>query len=189
MKFTYPFKNLKIQSPSSRHTTKIQRSKTKTNQTHFLCNPKKPRTMSPTHSLPLFLLISLLLISTLTSSSDSDRVSELQSLQSRSKTGIIHLDHYFVSRYLTSTKTPRPYYLLIFFDATELHDKLDWEAWVRDWETEREREFRESEWGTERCSKRVREWIEWERKKMTLQLLLADIKLVFYITAWPNVYS
>ena len=144
MKFTYPFKNLKIQSLSSSHTTKIQTSKTKTNQTHSPCNPKKPRTMSPTHSLPL-LLISLLLISTLTSSSDSDRVSELQS---RSKTGIIHLDHHSVSRYLTSTKTPRPYYLLIFFDATELHDKSDWEAWVRDWETERE--FRESEWGTKR---------------------------------------
>ena len=148
MKFTYPFKNPKIQSPSSSHTTKIQRSKTKTNNTHSLCNPKKPRTMSPTHSLPLLLLISLLLISTSTSSSDSDRVSELQSLQSRSKTGIIHLDHHSVSRYLTSTKTPRPYYLLIFFDTTELHDKSDWEAWVRDWETERE--FRESEWGTER---------------------------------------
>ena len=127
MKFTYPFKNLKIQSPTSSHTTKIERSKTKTktNQTHSLCNPKKPRTMSPTHSLPLLLLISLLLISTLTSSSDSYRVSELQSLQSRSKTGIIHLDHHSVSRYLTSTKTPRPYYLLIFFDATELHDKSD----------------------------------------------------------------
>ena len=144
MKFTYPFKNLKIQSPLSRHTTKIQRSKTKTNQTHSLCNPKKPRTMSLTHSLPLLLLISLLLISTLTSSSDSDRVSELQSLQSRSKTGIIHLDHHSVSRYLTS-KSQRPYYLLIFFDAIELHDKSDWEAWVRDWETERESSERVNE--------------------------------------------
>ena len=73
--------------------------------------------MSPTHSLPLLLLISLLLISTSTSASNLDQVSELQS---RSKTGIIHLDDY-----LTSTKTPRPYYLLIFFDAIELHDKSD----------------------------------------------------------------
>ncbi|XP_030973163.1 probable dolichyl-diphosphooligosaccharide--protein glycosyltransferase subunit 3B [Quercus lobata] len=81
--------------------------------------------MSPTHSLPVLLLISLLLISTSTSSSDSDRLSELQSLQSRSKTGIIHLDDHSVSRYLTSTKTPRPYYLLIFFDATQLHDKSE----------------------------------------------------------------
>ena len=78
--------------------------------------------MSPTHSLPLLLLISLLLISTSTNSSNSDQVSELQS---RSKTGIIHLDDHSVSRYLTSTKTPRPYYLLIFFDAAELHDKSD----------------------------------------------------------------
>ena len=66
MKFTYPFKNPKIQSPSSSHTTKIQRSKTKSNQTHSLCNPKKPTTMSLTHSLPLLLLIYLLLISTST---------------------------------------------------------------------------------------------------------------------------
>ena len=111
MKFTYPFKNPKIQSSSSSHTTKIQRSKTKTNQTHSLCNPKKPTTMSPTHSLPLLLLISLLLISTSTSSSNSKRVSELQSLKSRSKTSIIHLDDHSVSLCLTSTKTPRPYYL------------------------------------------------------------------------------
>ncbi|KAF3974355.1 hypothetical protein CMV_002308 [Castanea mollissima] len=50
-------------------------------------------------------------------SSDSDRVLELQS---RSKSSIIHLDDHSVSCYLTSTKTPRPYYLLIFFDATQL---------------------------------------------------------------------
>jgi oligosaccharyltransferase complex subunit gamma len=33
------------------------------------------------------------------------------------------LDDHSVSRFLTSTKTPRPYWLLIFFDATQLHDK------------------------------------------------------------------
>ncbi|KAL0012413.1 hypothetical protein SO802_007521 [Lithocarpus litseifolius] len=65
------------------------------------------------------------IIAGLVSSSDSDRVSELQSLQSRSKSGVIHLDDHSVSRYLTSAKTPRPYYLLIFFDATQLHDKSE----------------------------------------------------------------
>lgn len=57
--------------------------------------------------------------------SDSDRAAELFALQSRSKSGVIHLDDHSVSRFLTSTKTPRSYSVLIFFDATQLHDKSE----------------------------------------------------------------
>ncbi|KAM5588621.1 putative dolichyl-diphosphooligosaccharide--protein glycosyltransferase subunit 3B [Rosa sericea] len=83
-------------------------------------------TMSPIPKLPLSLL--LLLISALlflTASSQSDLVSELQSLQSRSKSGVIRFTDQSVSRFLTSADTPRPYSLLIFFDAAKLHEKSE----------------------------------------------------------------
>ncbi|KAJ4703189.1 Magnesium transporter protein 1 [Melia azedarach] len=68
--------------------------------------------------------ISILLVSTVTAAgSNSDLVSELLSLQSQSKSGVIHLNDHLVSRFLTSTKTPRPYSLIIFFDAQQLHSK------------------------------------------------------------------
>lgn len=79
--------------------------------------------MRPTHLLLLFFL-TLTFLST-SSNSDSDLVSELQSLQSRSQSGVIHLNDHSVSRYLTSTETPRPYWLVVFFDATQLHDKSE----------------------------------------------------------------
>uniref|UniRef100_A0A2N9ITD0 Dolichyl-diphosphooligosaccharide--protein glycosyltransferase subunit 3B n=1 Tax=Fagus sylvatica TaxID=28930 RepID=A0A2N9ITD0_FAGSY len=85
--------------------------------------------MSPTLTPKLLLLfltvISLTLIYASAGSDDSERVSDLEDLQSRSKSGVIHLDDHSVSRFLTSTKTPRPYWLLIFFDATQLHDKSE----------------------------------------------------------------
>ncbi|KAF8030184.1 hypothetical protein BT93_E2580 [Corymbia citriodora subsp. variegata] len=65
----------------------------------------------------------LLLLAPALADSDADRAAELLSLQSRSKSGVIHLDDHSISRFLTSTKTPRSYSLLIFFDATQLHDK------------------------------------------------------------------
>eukprot|EP00262_Sarcandra_glabra_P001634 TRINITY_DN11763_c0_g1_i1.p1 TRINITY_DN11763_c0_g1~~TRINITY_DN11763_c0_g1_i1.p1 ORF type:complete len:339 (-),score=10.19 TRINITY_DN11763_c0_g1_i1:367-1383(-) len=73
-------------------------------------------------TLLLFLLISSL---QLTSSSDSDRVSELLTLQSQSKSGVIHLDDHSLRRYLTAASPPRSYSLLIFFDAHQLRDKPD----------------------------------------------------------------
>ncbi|XP_042507469.1 probable dolichyl-diphosphooligosaccharide--protein glycosyltransferase subunit 3B [Macadamia integrifolia] len=56
------------------------------------------------------------------SESDADRVDELLSLQSISKSGVIHLDDHSLRRFITSAK-PRSYSLVIFFDAVQLHDK------------------------------------------------------------------
>ncbi|PON31995.1 Oligosaccharyl transferase complex, subunit OST3/OST [Parasponia andersonii] len=82
--------------------------------------------MTPFQTLAhLFFFVALFSSATFNvrSDSDSDRVSELLDLQSRSKSGVIHLDDHSISRFLTSVKTPRPYSLLIFFDAVQLHDK------------------------------------------------------------------
>ncbi|XP_004496772.1 probable dolichyl-diphosphooligosaccharide--protein glycosyltransferase subunit 3B [Cicer arietinum] len=57
--------------------------------------------------------------------SNEERTSELLSLQSRSNSGIIRLNDQSLARYITSVKTPRPYSLLIFFDASQLHDKTE----------------------------------------------------------------
>ncbi|XP_030469695.1 probable dolichyl-diphosphooligosaccharide--protein glycosyltransferase subunit 3B [Syzygium oleosum] len=67
----------------------------------------------------------LLLATPAAADSDSDRAAELLALQSRSKSGVIHLDDHSISRFLTSTKPPRSYSLLVFFDATQLHDKSE----------------------------------------------------------------
>ncbi|TKY51110.1 dolichyl-diphosphooligosaccharide--protein glycosyltransferase subunit 3B [Spatholobus suberectus] len=55
--------------------------------------------------------------------SDDERVSELLSLQSRSKSGVIRLNDQSLARFVSSVKTPRPYSILLFFDAAQLHDK------------------------------------------------------------------
>ncbi|OMO76716.1 Magnesium transporter protein 1 [Corchorus capsularis] len=57
--------------------------------------------------------------------SESELVADLLALQSESKSGVIHFDDRAVSRFLTSPKTPRPYSIIIFFDATQLHDKSE----------------------------------------------------------------
>ncbi|KAB2012293.1 hypothetical protein ERO13_D09G069500v2 [Gossypium hirsutum] len=56
---------------------------------------------------------------------ESELVADLLTLQSQSESGVIHLNDRTVSKFITSTKTPRPYSLLIFFDAIPLHDKSD----------------------------------------------------------------
>ncbi|XP_077251337.1 oligosaccharyltransferase complex/magnesium transporter family protein [Tasmannia lanceolata] len=73
--------------------------------------------------LLLSLLLSPFLVKPSSSESDSDRVAELLHLQSRSKSGIIHLDDHSLSRFLATP--PRSYSLLIFFDAEQLRDKPD----------------------------------------------------------------
>ncbi|CAK7351013.1 unnamed protein product [Dovyalis caffra] len=76
--------------------------------------------------LPLLLLTTVLTASLHNTTADSDDlVIELRSLQSQSKSGVIHLNDQLISRFLTSTKTPRPYSLLIFFDAKQLHSKAE----------------------------------------------------------------
>ncbi|XP_074557582.1 putative dolichyl-diphosphooligosaccharide--protein glycosyltransferase subunit 3 [Curcuma longa] len=57
--------------------------------------------------------------------SADDLVAELKSLRSQSPSGVIHLDDRLVSRFLTSVGTPRPYSLLIFFDANQLRSKAE----------------------------------------------------------------
>ncbi|XP_057961337.1 probable dolichyl-diphosphooligosaccharide--protein glycosyltransferase subunit 3B [Malania oleifera] len=59
------------------------------------------------------------------SDSESDPAAELLALQARSKSGVIRLDDHSIKRFLTSVKTPRPYSVLIFFDAAQLHDKQE----------------------------------------------------------------
>lgn len=72
----------------------------------------------------LSLLILMLFLSSAIASDDNDeRVSELLSLQSRSKSGLIRLSDQSLARFLTAVKTPRPYSILLFFDAAQLHDK------------------------------------------------------------------
>ncbi|XP_062089033.1 probable dolichyl-diphosphooligosaccharide--protein glycosyltransferase subunit 3B [Humulus lupulus] len=82
------------------------------------------RTLTLTH-FSLFVVLFSSVTYNVASDSGSDRISELLDLQSRSKSGVIHLDDHSVSRFLTSVKTPRPYSLLLFFDATQLHDKQE----------------------------------------------------------------
>ncbi|KAL5730902.1 putative dolichyl-diphosphooligosaccharide--protein glycosyltransferase subunit 3B [Ranunculus cassubicifolius] len=72
----------------------------------------------------IFTLISTLTLTQSYSESNSDRVIELLHLQSQSKSGVIHLDDRSLNRFLTSAKS-RSYSLLIFFDATQLHDKTE----------------------------------------------------------------
>ncbi|KAK7269982.1 hypothetical protein RIF29_22816 [Crotalaria pallida] len=86
--------------------------------------------MALSRNLPfLFLLItisSFITTSAFDSNHDDDILSELISLRSRSTAGgVIHLNDQSLSRFLTSVSTPRPYSLLLFFDAVQLHDKSE----------------------------------------------------------------
>ncbi|KAJ0983232.1 hypothetical protein J5N97_011487 [Dioscorea zingiberensis] len=71
--------------------------------------------------LPLVLLLAI----SSSASSDDDLVAELVALRARSPSGVIHLDDRAVSRFLTSAPTPRPFSLLVFFDAAQLREKPD----------------------------------------------------------------
>nr|GEX64929.1 probable dolichyl-diphosphooligosaccharide--protein glycosyltransferase subunit 3B [Tanacetum cinerariifolium] len=75
---------------------------------------------------PKLLFLSLLLILTITTtttSTNSDLLIELQSIQSRSPTGVIHLTDSLLRRIIT-TKS-RTFNLITFFDAIQLHDKSE----------------------------------------------------------------
>ncbi|XP_027366468.1 probable dolichyl-diphosphooligosaccharide--protein glycosyltransferase subunit 3B [Abrus precatorius] len=79
--------------------------------------------MAPLGKIPLLILILAFTSAMSSVESNDERVSELLSLQSRSKSGIIRLNDQSLSRFLTSVQTPRPYSILLFFDAAQLHDK------------------------------------------------------------------
>ncbi|KAL7244124.1 hypothetical protein ACSBR1_016373 [Camellia fascicularis] len=85
-----------------------------------------PRSTTHLSLLLLLTLLSLFSLSTSFSSSSSDGsslVSELLTLQSQSDSGVIHLTDTLITHLLQPTTTPRPFSLLIFFDASQLHDK------------------------------------------------------------------
>lgn len=75
---------------------------------------------STTTLLTLFLLF----LATTTATTTSDLISELTHLQSTSPNGVIRLTDHLLSRIL-SLPRPRPFSLLIFFDAAQLHDKSE----------------------------------------------------------------
>uniref|UniRef100_A0A7N0TMX6 Dolichyl-diphosphooligosaccharide--protein glycosyltransferase subunit 3B n=1 Tax=Kalanchoe fedtschenkoi TaxID=63787 RepID=A0A7N0TMX6_KALFE len=70
-------------------------------------------------------LLILLAISAAAALSDEERVADLLSLQSRSPSGVIHLDDNSIRRYLASAKPPRSFSILLFFDAVQLYDKSE----------------------------------------------------------------
>ncbi|XP_047331552.1 probable dolichyl-diphosphooligosaccharide--protein glycosyltransferase subunit 3B [Impatiens glandulifera] len=80
--------------------------------------------MSPLSSLfvVIFFIITLFTIS---SFSDDDLFSDLISLRSKSESGVIRLNDQLLSRFHTSSKSPRGFSLLIFFDAVQLHNKTE----------------------------------------------------------------
>ncbi|XP_020595697.1 probable dolichyl-diphosphooligosaccharide--protein glycosyltransferase subunit 3 [Phalaenopsis equestris] len=80
--------------------------------------------MSAVLSLTLLLLsFSASVAVGVSTSAEDDLVAELESLRSKSPSGVIRLDERLISRFLTSASIPRPYHLLIFFDAASLRSK------------------------------------------------------------------
>uniref|UniRef100_A0A1D1YHH6 Uncharacterized protein ZK686.3 n=1 Tax=Anthurium amnicola TaxID=1678845 RepID=A0A1D1YHH6_9ARAE len=55
----------------------------------------------------------------------ADLVADLQAMRAQSPSGVIHLDDRAVSRFLTSAPSPRPYSLVVFFDAAQLRSRPD----------------------------------------------------------------
>ncbi|XP_021766932.1 probable dolichyl-diphosphooligosaccharide--protein glycosyltransferase subunit 3B [Chenopodium quinoa] len=81
--------------------------------------------MAPPHlTTTIFLLPLLLSLSFTTSTPTNDLISELQHLQSGAPNGVLRLTDHLLGRIL-SLPRPRPFSLLIFFDATQLHDKSE----------------------------------------------------------------
>ncbi|KAI8525163.1 hypothetical protein RHMOL_Rhmol13G0207600 [Rhododendron molle] len=81
--------------------------------------------MATPRSTPLSLLLLLLSLLPLLTTASDDLVSDLLTLQSQSPSGVIHLTDPLISRLLTSAPPPRPFSLLLFFDAQQLHDKSE----------------------------------------------------------------
>ncbi|KAG6502159.1 probable dolichyl-diphosphooligosaccharide--protein glycosyltransferase subunit 3 [Zingiber officinale] len=75
--------------------------------------------------IPIATLILLAAATSAAVPSGDDLVAELQTLRDQSPSGVIRLNDRLVSRFLTSVDTPRPYSLLIFFDANQLRSKAE----------------------------------------------------------------
>ncbi|KAI3718745.1 hypothetical protein L6452_19627 [Arctium lappa] len=84
--------------------------------------------ISPRSAPTLFLLLITITLASLSKPSlsdnaDADLVSDLQSIRSRSSSGVVHLNDNLLRRIIT-TKA-RSFSLIIFFDAIQLHDKSE----------------------------------------------------------------
>ncbi|KNA09977.1 hypothetical protein SOVF_148670 [Spinacia oleracea] len=82
----------------------------------------------PPHLTATFLLLLLPLLLTLsfptTATPSADLLNELENLQSTSPNGVIRLNDNLLRR-IISLPRPRPFSLLIFFDAAQLHEKTE----------------------------------------------------------------
>ncbi|KAG0591329.1 hypothetical protein M758_1G163500 [Ceratodon purpureus] len=56
--------------------------------------------------------------------SNEDRVADLMHMQAQAKDGVIRLDEHNFRRFM-STSEPRPYALILFFDASQLHSNTE----------------------------------------------------------------
>ncbi|MQM18934.1 hypothetical protein Taro_051932 [Colocasia esculenta] len=85
--------------------------------------PVPPRSLLPV--LLSFLAVSFPFLPLPTARADpaADLVAELEALRAQSPLGVIHLDDRAVSRFLASATSPRPYSLVVFFDAAQLRSK------------------------------------------------------------------
>jgi len=77
--------------------------------------------LSPLGFLGLCLLVSAALVG---ADSNEDRVADLLYMQSQSKDGVIRLDENNFRRFMSSFE-PRPYALILFFDASQLHTNTE----------------------------------------------------------------
>ncbi|CAA0191857.1 putative dolichyl-diphosphooligosaccharide--protein glycosyltransferase subunit 3A [Arabidopsis thaliana] len=68
-----------------------------------------------------FFILIVFLFTLANPKSDSDLKNELVSLRSTAESGVISFNNDDVSKFITSVSTPRPYSLIIFFDAVHLH--------------------------------------------------------------------
>uniref|UniRef100_A0A1D1ZLM6 Uncharacterized protein ZK686.3 n=1 Tax=Anthurium amnicola TaxID=1678845 RepID=A0A1D1ZLM6_9ARAE len=84
---------------------------------------------SPRSLLLLFCLLSVFSIAFLLpparADTAADLVAELEGLRAQSPSGVIHLDDRAISRFLTSAPPPRPYSVVVFFDAAQLRSRPD----------------------------------------------------------------
>lgn len=104
----------------------MRRSSPKTAKTPCYYSPSSQNltmAVSAKPTLLFLLLLSLLPQKPLSFNPNPDPLSDLQTLQSQSRSGIIHLNDHLLHHLITTTKLPRPFSLLIFFDAHQLHSK------------------------------------------------------------------
>lgn len=66
-------------------------------------------------------VFAVVLVAAAGAESNEDRVADLLYMRSQSKDGVIRLDDNNFRRFMSTTSGPRPYSLILFFDASQLH--------------------------------------------------------------------